>query len=97
MNTGMQDAFNLAWKLALVIGGVCKRARCSTATRVERSAVGDMVLRNASRLTDAAVVRNPILQGLRNTVVKFALGFPSWATVWPTCWRSSTSAIPRAP
>ena len=24
MNTGMQDAFNLAWKLALVIGGVCK-------------------------------------------------------------------------
>ena len=26
MNTGMQDAFNLAWKLALVIGGVCKPA-----------------------------------------------------------------------
>ncbi len=24
MNTGMQDAFNLAWKLSLVIGGVCK-------------------------------------------------------------------------
>ena len=35
-----------------------------------------MVLRNAGRLTDAAIVRNPILQGLRNTVVKFALGFP---------------------
>jgi hypothetical protein len=35
-----------------------------------------MVLRNASRLTDAAIVRNPIIQGLRNTVVKFALGFP---------------------
>jgi hypothetical protein len=35
-----------------------------------------MVLKNASRLTDAAIVRNPIVQGLRNTVVKFALCFP---------------------
>ena len=37
--------------------------RCSTATRVERSAVGDMVLKNASRVTDAAIIRNPIVQG----------------------------------
>jgi 2-polyprenyl-6-methoxyphenol hydroxylase-like FAD-dependent oxidoreductase len=75
MNTGMQDAFNLAWKLSLVISGVCKPSLLDSYS-VERSAVGDMVLRNASRLTDAAIVRNPILQGLRNTVVKFALGFP---------------------
>jgi 2-polyprenyl-6-methoxyphenol hydroxylase-like FAD-dependent oxidoreductase len=75
MNTGMQDAFNLAWKLSLVIGGVCKPALLDSYS-VERSAVGDMVLRHASRLTDAAIVRNPIIQGLRNTVVKFALGFP---------------------
>jgi len=75
MNTGMQDAFNLAWKLSLVIGGVCKPSLLDSYS-VERSAVGDMVLRNASRLTDAAIVRNPIIQGLRNTVVKFALGFP---------------------
>jgi len=75
MNTGMQDAFNLAWKLSLVIGGVCKASLLDSYS-VERSAVGDMVLRNAGRLTDAAIVRNPILQGLRNTVVKFALGFP---------------------
>jgi hypothetical protein len=75
MNTGMQDAFNLAWKLSLVIGGVCKPSLLDSYS-VERSAVGDMVLRNASRLTDAAIIRNPIAQGLRNTVVKFALGFP---------------------
>jgi 2-polyprenyl-6-methoxyphenol hydroxylase-like FAD-dependent oxidoreductase len=75
MNTGMQDAFNLAWKLSLVIGGVCKPTLLDSYS-VERSAVGDMVLRNASRLTDAAIVRNPIIQGLRNTVVKFTLGFP---------------------
>jgi 2-polyprenyl-6-methoxyphenol hydroxylase-like FAD-dependent oxidoreductase len=75
MNTGMQDAFNLAWKLSLVIGGVCKPALLDSYS-VERSAVGDMVLKNASRVTDAAIIRNPIVQHLRNTVVKFALGFP---------------------
>jgi 2-polyprenyl-6-methoxyphenol hydroxylase-like FAD-dependent oxidoreductase len=78
MNTGMQDAFNLAWKLSLVIGGVCKPSLLDSYS-VERSAVGDMVLSNATRLTEAAIIRNPIVQGLRNTVVKFALGFPQLA------------------
>ncbi|MBS0518720.1 MAG: FAD-dependent monooxygenase [Proteobacteria bacterium] len=75
MNTGMQDAFNLAWKLALVIRGICKPALLDSYS-IERSAVGDMVLRNASRMTEAAVMRNPIAQGLRNAVARFALGFP---------------------
>jgi 2-polyprenyl-6-methoxyphenol hydroxylase-like FAD-dependent oxidoreductase len=75
MNTGMQDAFNLAWKLALVIQGGCKPSLLDSYSK-ERSAVGDMVLRNASVLTDAAVMRNPIAQGLRNAVVRFASGFP---------------------
>src|SRR6266446_8802908 len=75
MNAGMQDAFNLAWKLSLVIGGVCKPSLLDSYS-VERSAVGDRVLRNAGRLTDAAILRNPVAQGLRNAVVKFAFGFP---------------------
>jgi 2-polyprenyl-6-methoxyphenol hydroxylase-like FAD-dependent oxidoreductase len=75
MNTGMQDAFNLAWKLALVVDGNVGPALLDSYS-VERSAVGDRVLRNAGRLTEAALVRNPIMQGLRNTVVKFATGFP---------------------
>jgi hypothetical protein len=75
MNTGMQDAFNLAWKLALVIKG-CARASLLDSYSPERSAVGDRVLRNAGRLTEAAIVRNPVLQGIRNTVGKFATGFP---------------------
>ena len=75
MNTGMQDAFNLAWKLSLVIGGVCKPSLLDSYSS-ERSAVGDQILRNASRMTDAAVMRNPIAQGLRNAIVTFAFGFP---------------------
>jgi len=75
MNTGMQDAFNLAWKLALVIEGNARPSLLDSYSP-ERSAVGDRVLRNAGRLTEAATVRNPLLQGIRNTVAKFATGFP---------------------
>jgi hypothetical protein len=76
MNTGMQDAFNLSWKLNLIANGIAKPSLLDSYS-VERSAVGDMVLRNAGRLTEAAVTRNPLAQRLRNTVVKFALGFPT--------------------
>ncbi len=75
MNTGMQDAFNLAWKLALVING-CAQPSLLDSYSPERSAVGDRVLRNAGRLTEAAILRNPALQAIRNTVVRFATGFP---------------------
>ena len=76
MNTGMQDAFNLAWKLALVIEGAAKPALLDSYSP-ERSAVGERVLKNAGRLTEAATMRNPVAQGLRNTIVKFAAGFPA--------------------
>jgi 2-polyprenyl-6-methoxyphenol hydroxylase-like FAD-dependent oxidoreductase len=75
MNTGMQDAFNLSWKLNLVINGIAKQSLLDSYS-IERSAVGDMVLRNAGRMTEAAIARNPIVQGLRNTIVKFAASFP---------------------
>ena len=75
MNTGMQDAFNLAWKLALVIEGSARPSLLDSYSP-ERSAVGDRVLRNAGRLTEAAMLRNPALQAIRNTVVRFATGFP---------------------
>ena len=76
MNTGMQDAFNLAWKLALVIEGAAKPSLLDSYSP-ERSAVGEQVLKNAGRLTEAATLRNPMAQGLRNTIVKFAAGFPA--------------------
>jgi 2-polyprenyl-6-methoxyphenol hydroxylase-like FAD-dependent oxidoreductase len=68
MNTGMQDAWNLAWKLALVHAG---RARPSLLDSYspERSAVGEMVLRNAAGLTRLATLRNPIGQFFRNQLV----------------------------
>ena len=41
---------------------------------IERSAVGDRVLRNATLLTDIAVMRNPIAQAVRNFGAKIVLG-----------------------
>lgn len=75
MNTGMQDAFNLAWKLALVGKGRAAPSLLDSYS-VERSAVGDRVLRNASAVTDLAVLRNPVAQVVRNVVGRIVLGLP---------------------
>ena len=65
MNTGMQDAFNLAWKLAMVCHGKAS-ATLLDSYSPERSAIGDAVLRNAGTMTRVAILRNPILQEIRN-------------------------------
>jgi 2-polyprenyl-6-methoxyphenol hydroxylase-like FAD-dependent oxidoreductase len=74
MNTGMQDAFNLAWKLALVCRDICRPDAVLDSYSSERSAIGDQVLADAGRLTAIATLRNPILQTVRNTVGHMLLG-----------------------
>ncbi len=65
MNTGMQDAINLAWKLALVWHGDAAPALLDSYSP-ERSAIGERVLRNASVMTKVAITANPILRQLRS-------------------------------
>ena len=76
MNTGMQDAVGLAWRLALVMRGE-GAASLLDSYSVERSAVGDMVLRNASRLTRMATLSNPAVQSARNIAIRVLLGVPA--------------------
>jgi hypothetical protein len=73
MNTGMQDAFNLAWKLAMVVRGSATEQLLDSYS-IERSEVGDEVLKNAGRLTAIGTLRNPVLQNLRNVVGHALLG-----------------------
>jgi hypothetical protein len=73
MNTGMQDAFNLAWKLALAVPGTCDERLLDTYSP-ERSAVGDDVLRAAGRLTAIGTLKNPVAQTVRNLVGHLMLG-----------------------
>ncbi|WP_246102120.1 FAD-dependent monooxygenase [Methylobacterium terricola] len=78
MNTGMQDAVNLAWKLALVAHGRADAALLDSYSP-ERSRVGDDVLKAAERLTRVATLTNPIAQGVRNAVARLVLGLPRLA------------------
>ena len=73
MNTGMQDAFNLAWKLALVIRKTCGEHLLDSYS-AERSKVGDQVLKAAGRLTTVGTLRNPVAQTMRNLVGHVMLG-----------------------
>jgi hypothetical protein len=69
MNTGMQDAWNLAWKLALVQRGRARPEPLLGSYSQERGAVGELVLRQASQMTWAATLRSPVAQFLRNRLV----------------------------
>jgi 2-polyprenyl-6-methoxyphenol hydroxylase-like FAD-dependent oxidoreductase len=73
MNTGMQDAINLAWKLAMVTRREAADALLDSYSP-ERTAVGDLVLRNAGRLTDMATLAHPAAQAARNLALRFLLG-----------------------
>jgi 2-polyprenyl-6-methoxyphenol hydroxylase-like FAD-dependent oxidoreductase len=75
MNTGMQDAFNLAWKLALVASGVCAPEPLLSSYSTERSEVGDRIVAATGYATALAVTKNPAVQFVRNRVAHFALGF----------------------
>ena len=75
MNTGMQDAFNLAWKLALVQRGQGKTEELLNSYSIERSAIGDQVLRGAEALTTVATLRNPVPQFLRNHIAPVVASF----------------------
>ena len=76
MNTGMQDAFNLAWKLALVCRGQAAETLLDSFS-VERSAVGAEVLKAAGRLTTVATMRNHTAQAVRNLFGRLLPGLAS--------------------
>ena len=73
MNTGMQDAINLAWKLALVCRGEAANHLLDSYS-AERSAVGKQVLIESGRLTSVGVMKNHAGQALRNLVAGLLLG-----------------------
>lgn len=75
MNTGMQDACNLAWKLALVTHGMCAPSPLLDSYSLERSAVGDQVLKNAGRVTRIGTLHGGFKQAIRNHIASLVFGF----------------------
>jgi len=67
MNTGMQDALNLGWKLALMVKGQAS-ARLLESYEAEREQVGEALLRGTELAMRVALTRNPLLLALRNVL-----------------------------
>jgi 2-polyprenyl-6-methoxyphenol hydroxylase-like FAD-dependent oxidoreductase len=72
LNTGMQDAFNLAWKLALVVKGQAA-PKLLDSYEVEREQVGTALLKGTNLATRVALTRNPLLTTLRTQVAPLVL------------------------
>jgi 2-polyprenyl-6-methoxyphenol hydroxylase-like FAD-dependent oxidoreductase len=71
MNIGIQDAYNLAWKLALVARGAAGEPLLAS-YEPERRRVDEGVVELTHRATTLVMLRNPVLQALRNAVVRIA-------------------------
>jgi 2-polyprenyl-6-methoxyphenol hydroxylase-like FAD-dependent oxidoreductase len=65
MNTGIQDAYNLAWKLALVTAGHSAPSLLDT-YHDERERVAEGVLKETDLMTRMNTLRSPVAQELRN-------------------------------
>jgi 2-polyprenyl-6-methoxyphenol hydroxylase-like FAD-dependent oxidoreductase len=71
MNTGLQDAFNLAWKLALVIKGAASEGLLSSYD-AEREPIAAALLKGTARGTRLLTLRGALSQAVRNTLVSIA-------------------------
>ena len=68
MNTGLQDAANLCWKLALVLRGRAPD-RLLDSYEQERRPVGQKLLRYTDRLFSVASSSSPVISGVRNLLI----------------------------
>lgn len=74
MNTGIQDACNLAWKLAMVLRGHAPESLLESYT-AEREPVARSVLALTDNMTALATLRHPVSQKIRNRLIPILAGF----------------------
>lgn len=74
MNTGLQDAYNLAWKLAMVVNGTAGDPILDSYS-YERARVADAVLSMTGRATTAITLRGAIPRLVRERVLSFVSHF----------------------
>ena len=76
MNTGIQDAYNLAWKLALVATGEGSSFLLDSYD-AERRPVAEQVSRLTDRITRVLTVEPSFVRGLRNRLLLMFLRVPA--------------------
>jgi 2-polyprenyl-6-methoxyphenol hydroxylase-like FAD-dependent oxidoreductase len=74
MNTGIQDAYNLAWKLGMVAHGYA-RPELLDSYDAERTPVAEAVLRMTDRLTTMLTLQNTVGRELRDHLLPIMSGF----------------------
>jgi 2-polyprenyl-6-methoxyphenol hydroxylase-like FAD-dependent oxidoreductase len=76
MNTGMQDAFNLGWKLALAVSGHAAAGLLDSYNE-ERHPVAAKVIKQTTAVTKAGALPHKFQRNLRNHALHLALGLVS--------------------
>jgi 2-polyprenyl-6-methoxyphenol hydroxylase-like FAD-dependent oxidoreductase len=74
MNTGIQDAHNLAWKLGLVAGGHAP-ATLLDSYQPERHKVARAILRSTELATKVATLRHPVARAVRDRMAQLLTSF----------------------
>jgi 2-polyprenyl-6-methoxyphenol hydroxylase-like FAD-dependent oxidoreductase len=75
MNTGLQDAFNLGWKLALVCQGHCSAALLDS-YHAERRPAADHVMASGDAAENAQMVTDQAQRRERDAAIRAAFGNP---------------------
>jgi 2-polyprenyl-6-methoxyphenol hydroxylase-like FAD-dependent oxidoreductase len=75
MNTGIQDAANLAWKLAAVAAGA--ESSLLDSYDVERGAVSEALLKETSQALEAAAASQPWVGKIRDLLLSAAVRLPA--------------------
>jgi len=103
MNTGLQDAYNLSWKLALVLKGVASEKLLDSYNE-ERLPFAKWLLKFTDRFFSVMTSSNRLLSWLRNNIVpkmlKIFLGIPfmrttMFKTMSQTKWSYRHSSLSR--
>ena len=69
MNTGMQDAFNLGWKLKLLVENLGDAEAIAESYFAERHSVAEKVVRNTSRLLHFGIKNNAALRMIKRGIL----------------------------
>jgi 2-polyprenyl-6-methoxyphenol hydroxylase-like FAD-dependent oxidoreductase len=96
MNTGMMDAHNLAWKLALVADGRAPDALLDTYTQ-ERVPVASGVLQVTDKIVGLLTMRNRARRAVRDTVIPVVSRMPVVQRRTARTMSQLSVAYPRSP
>ncbi len=75
MNCGLQDAFNLAWKLALVHQGTAHEALLDS-YEIERRPAAELVMKSGDEMENSLTMSDPAERSKRDQTIKAALADP---------------------